>query len=57
MMTKILEKASKMKEKSFLVTITKLLPENENFKLVEQTKKDMSWSKATVNIYQRLKIT
>ena len=54
-MSKILEKSLKMKEKSFLITITKLLPENEAFRLVEQTKKEMSWSKATVNIYQKLK--
>ena len=54
-MVKILENASKMREKTFLITLTKQLPENDQFKLVEQCKKEMSWSKATVNIYQKLK--
>ena len=54
-MAKIYEKAKLLKEGAFILTLTKKLPINDDFELVLQVKKQMSWALATVNLYKKVK--
>ena len=54
-MNKIYEKSKSCKEGTWLLTLTKKLPVNEEWEMVLQTKKPMSWAPATVNLYKKIK--
>lgn len=55
LMAKIYEKSKGWKEGTWLMIITKKLPVNEEWELILQTKKTMSWSEATINLYKKIK--
>lgn len=55
LMSRIYEKAKTCKEGTWMLTLTKKLPINEEWDMVLQTKKEMSWSLATVNLYRKIK--
>ena len=38
-----------------MLTLTKKLPQNEEWELILQTKKQMSWAPATINLYRKVK--
>lgn len=52
-MTKIYEKSKSWKEGTWMITLTKKLPPNDEWEFVLQTKKQMSWAQATVNLYKK----
>lgn len=56
LMTKIYEKSKTWKEGTWFLTLTKKLPANDEWELIFQTKKQMSWAPATINLYRRNKI-
>ena len=55
LMNKIYEKSKAWREGAWMVTLTKKLPPNEEWELMFQTKKKMSWADATINVYKKAK--
>ena len=54
-MAKIYEKAKNLREGAYVLTLTKKLPINDDFEMIFQGKKQMSWAAATVNLYKKIK--